>query len=323
MPNPLPGDLHVDRFLTNLSEQFVQDEAGFIGDSVFPVVPVSKSSDLFVTFPREFFWKDEFRVRPLGGKAEVTDFQIGQDSYSVEEVALAHKIDDRVRANADDPIDPDRQAMRLLTTQAMIHREKKWASDFFVNTLWATEKTGTADADFIQWQKTTSTPMLDIDTFSDEMESTTGVRPNVLVLGADVWKFVRHNDEIREVIKYTQTGIPTVDLVAQFFGVDKIVIARGIENTAKEGQTPVYSRVMTSDNGLLLYAAPSPGLEQPSAGYTFAWTGLIPGEANAFGGVIQRGRDEFAHSDFIELRMAFVHKLVASNLGIFLTDMID
>jgi hypothetical protein len=277
---------------------------------------------MFVTFPREYFWIDEFRVRPLGGKAEVTDFNIGSDSYSVEEVALAHKIDDRVRANADDPIDPDRQAMRLLTTQAMIHREKKWASGFFVNTLWGSEKVGTTDTDFVQWDSATSNPMLDVDTWSDEMESTTGVRPNVLVLGADVWKFLRSNDDIREVIKYTQTGIPTVDLVAQFFGVDKIVIARGIENTAKEGQTASYSRIIGAENGLLLYAAPSPGLEQPSAGYTFAWTGLIPGEANAFGGVIQRGRDDFAHSDYIELRMAFVHKLVASELGIFLTDIV-
>ncbi len=321
MPNLTPGDLHIDRFLTNLSEAFVQDEAGFVGDRVFPVVPVQKASDLFVTFPREFFWKDEFRVRPLGGRAEVASYEVGQDTYSVEEVALAHKIDDRVRANADDPIDPDRTAMRLLTSQAMNHRDSKWASTFFGASIWGVDKTGTADADFIQWQKTTSTPMLDIDTFSDEMESTTGIRPNTLVLGADVWKFIRNNADVREMIKYTQIGIPTMQLIAQMFGVDQLLIARGIENTAAEGQTPSYSRLMNSEDGLLLFAAPSPGLEQPSAGYTFAWTGLLAG-ANAFGGVIQRGRDDFAHSDYIELRMAFVHKLVSTELGIYMIDMV-
>jgi hypothetical protein len=105
------------------------------------------------------------------------------------------------------------------------------------------------------------------------------------------------------------------------FGVDQLLIARGIENTAAEGQAASYSRLMNSEDGLLCYAAPSPGLEQPSAGYTFAWTGLLAG-ANAFGGVIQRGRDDFAHSDYIELRMAFVHKLVAPELGIYLIDMV-
>jgi hypothetical protein len=322
MPNLTPGDLHVDRYLTNISEMYLQDEDRFVGDRAFPIVPVAKASDLFVKFPKEFFWRDEYRVRPLGGKAEVASYTVTSDSYSVEEYALAHKIDDRVRANADDPIDPDRAAVRMLTQQAMVHRDKRWASKFFVTANWSTQLTGAADTDFVQWQKTTSTPVLDVDTWSDTMDALTGMRPNVLVLGADVWKQIRSNSDIREVIKYTQTGIPTMDLVASFFGLDKIIIARGLETTSKEGQTATFGRIFNAQDGLLLHAAPSPALETPSAGYTFAWTGLIPGATNAFGGVVQRGRDVLAHSDWIELRMAFVHKLVAADLGIYLTDMV-
>jgi hypothetical protein len=323
MPNLTPGDLHVDRYLTNISEMFVQEEDRFVGDRAFPVVPVNKASDLFVQFKKEFFWRDEYKVRPLGGKAEVASYEVTSGSYSVEEYALAHKIDDRVRANADDPIDPDRAAVRLLTQQAMVHRDKRWASKFFVAANWTTEKVGTADTDFIQWQKTTSVPVLNIDQFSDEMDALTALRPNIMVLGADVWRQIRSNSDIREIIKYTQTGIPTMDLIASFFGLDAIIIARGLETTSKEGQaTQTLGRIVNAQDGLLLHAPRVPAIETPSAGYTFAWTGLIPGASNAFGGVVQRGRDVLSHSDWIELRMAFVHKLVAADLGIYMTDMV-
>jgi hypothetical protein len=38
---------------------------------------------------------------------------------------------------------------------------------------------------------------------------------------------------------------------------------------------------------------------------------------NALGGVIERGRDERAHSDWFQDRMAWDMKIVAQDLGIF------
>jgi hypothetical protein len=73
---------------------------------------------------------------------------------------------------------------------------------------------------------------------------------------------------------------------------------------------------------LLVYAAPAPAIDQPSGGYTFAWTGLIPGETNAFGGTIQRGRDGLASSDVMQIKEASDQKVVASELGIFFEDVV-
>jgi hypothetical protein len=70
---------------------------------------------------------------------------------------------------------------------------------------------------------------------------------------------------------------------------------------------------------MLLYSPASPGLMVPAAGYTFAWTGLIPGATNNIGGVIQTGRDEFAHSDHYEIRKADDLAIVSPDLGIHLT----
>ena len=63
---------------------------------------------------------------------------------------------------------------------------------------------------------------------------------------------------------------------------------------------------------------PRPGLRQPSAGYTFAWTGLLGSGAT---GIRQkRFRMEALESTRIEGEMAFVQKVVAPELGYLFED---
>ncbi len=68
---------------------------------------------------------------------------------------------------------------------------------------------------------------------------------------------------------------------------------------------------------LLLYIDPSAGLDSPTAIANFAWTGLIPGATNAIGGVMERGRDDRAHSDYFQERMAWDLQKVAADLGVY------
>ena len=62
-------------------------------------------------------------------------------------------------------------------------------------------------------------------------------------------------------------------MLAGILGVNKVLVARGIENTAIEGQAGSYSRLFTGDSALVCYAAAAPSLMAPSAGYTFTWDG--------------------------------------------------
>ena len=65
------------------------------------------------------------------------------------------------------------------------------------------------------------------------------------------------------------------------------------------------------------FIEPNPGLDSPTAIATFAWTGLIPGVTNTLGGVIERGRDDRAHSDYFQGRMAWDMQIIAADLGVF------
>lgn len=316
-----PSDLHIDQYLTNLSVAFAQDEGKFVADKVFPVVPVTKQSDKYNIYPKGHFWRDEVAPRPLGGRPNQAGYDVESGTYLCEEEGLEHKIDDRVRANADQPLNPDRAGMRLLTEQTMIHRDSDWASSYFAKGVWGTDLKGKSSSpgenEFLQLDQSGTEPVEFLDELRDDLGGATGMDPNTLVLGRDVFRVVKNHPEIKDRIKYTQRGIVTAEILAELFGVDKVVIPGSVKNSSAEGVADAIDFIVGRKDMLLVYSAPNPAIDQPSGGYIFAWTGLIPGATNAYGGVIERGREELAHSDVLQIRTAYDMQVVAPELGIF------
>lgn len=316
-----PSDLHIDQYLTNLSVAFTQESAKFVADKVFPVVPVQKQSDKYNIYPKGHFWRDEVAPRPLGGRPNQANFDVESGTYLCEEEGLEYKLDDRLRANADQPLDPDKAGMRLLTEQTMIHRDSDWASSYFAKGVWGTDlkgkSSGPGEKEFLQFDQSGTEPVEFMDEQRDDLGSATGMEPNTLVLGKDVFRVVKNHPEVKDRIKYTQRGIITPELLAELFGVEKVVIPGSVKNSGEEGVADAIDYIVSRKDMLLVYSAPNPAIDQPSGGYIFAWTGLIPGATNAQGGVIERGREELAHSDVFQIRLAYDMKVVAPELGIF------
>jgi hypothetical protein len=88
-------------------------------------------------------------------------------------------------------------------------------------------------------------------------------------------------------------------------------------NSAAEGEADDFEFIADERAMLLAYVDPNPALDSPTAIANFAWTGLIPGETNAMGGVMERGRDDRAHSDYFQNRMAWDLRQVAPDLAVF------
>jgi hypothetical protein len=320
---PVPNELHIDRYLTNVSIDYMQEPGNFVAPQVFPVVPVAKQSDKYVVYERESFWRNNMPKRPLGGRADVADWGFKDGSYFAEERALAHKVDDRQRANTDEPINQDTRISKLLTERAMIEMDARWTESYFRTGVWATDVAGVATnpgaSQFLQFNENGSDPISLIDELKEEMARSTARTPNRMVVGARTHRILRNHPEILERVKYTQRGVLPNDLLAALFEVERYVVARSVQNSAPEGLDPEYDFIVP-DNGILLaHAASSPALDTPSAGYVFAWTGLDPQMGNPMGTAIWRGRDEFAHSDHFEIRKCDDMKLVAPDLGIFMS----
>jgi hypothetical protein len=318
---PTPSDLHIDQYLTNLSVSWAQDSRKFVADKVFPVVPVQKQSDKYAIYPKGHFFRDEVGPRPLGGRPNTAGYAVESGTYLCEEEGLEHSIDDRTRTNADQPLDPDRAGMRLLTGQVMIHRDSDWAGSYFKEGVWGTDLKGKSSSpgagEFLQFDQAGTEPVEFIDEQRDELGSATGFEPNTLVLGRDAYRGLKNHPEIKDRIKYTQRGLINAEILAELFEVDNVVVPGSVKNSANEGAADDIDFIVSRKDMLLVYSAPSPSLDEPSGGYIFAWTGLLPGATNAYGGVIERGREDLAHSDVLQIRVAYDMQVVAKELGIY------
>jgi hypothetical protein len=326
----IEGTLHIDRYLTNFSVQWVQDRRTFIAQRAASVVQVLKQTDKYVVYDRGYFWRDEAKPRPLGGRPEQVGYKLTDGTYSAVEYALEHIVDDRQRANVDDPIKLDQLATTLLTQKNMIKQDRVWAQKFFTTGMWSNEvtgvsSTGTPGTSFLQFDDAHSDPIGTIDYYKDVINEETGFMPNVLVLGAGVKRTLRSHPDIADRIKYTQTGIADEDVLGKLFEIPNVLVARSVYNAAAEGAADDFNYIVDPNAMLLAYIEPNPGLDSPTAIVNWAWTGLlgagnVPNVANAIGGVIERGRDDRAHSDYFQGRMAWDLTQVAPDLAIFFKD---
>jgi hypothetical protein len=310
MPQPSASQMHVDRWLTNLSVAYMQDKSAFIASSVFPTVPVVNKSDDILIYPKGAFYRaGQVKPRAQGATPVQAGYAVTQGHYSCQEYALE---------------------TYFLTEQALINQETYWVNNFFNSGVWSTAVSGATSptgTQFLQWDQESSSvyadPLLQIRTLMNTARGLTGYKPNSAVFGATAFEGFINNPQVRDRYKFTQGGVIDEAVVASALGIKNVYVAAGVSNTAAEGQADNINYIANPNDVLLCYAAPSPGLRTPSAGYQFAWTGLLPGVDQAYGGVIERGREERAHSDWIQVRQSFDMEVLAPDLGIFLSNCVS
>jgi hypothetical protein len=319
-----------DAYLTNYSYALMQDAAGFVAGAASSMIPVTQESGKYNIYPAGYFWRDEAKVRPLGGRPAQVGYAVKDGTYSAEEWALEHMIDDRTRRNARAQINLDENAARLLTGKQMIRADRIWVDKFFKTGAWSMEVTGVAadpgDDEFLSWADPTSSPLSDVEDWKERIRAATGMEPNVLVLGSNVRKRLKNHPEFVDRIKYTSSAAITNGIMAALFEVDEVRVARALYNTAAERMPDDddggedFQYIADPNAALLAYIDPNPTLDSPTAIANFAWVNLVPGQTNDFGGVISRGRDERAYSDWFHNRQAFDLRKVGDDLAVFIKD---
>lgn len=320
--NPTPGDVHVNRPLGIISIAWAVEADAYVADKVFPNIPVQNQSDLYWTFDRADFLRDEMEVRAPATESKGGGYRRSTESYMARVYAFHKDIDDQTRANYDSIFSADREATEYITNIAYTKREKLWAARYFTPGVWGEEVEGVAAApgagQTLQWNDPDSNPIGDVRRAMTFGRRLTGRAFNVLVMGHNVMDSLIDHPDIIDRVKYGQTPGSVADVddaaIRRLFRIPKILIMSAIENTAREGQTADYDFI-GGNHALLAYAAPGPGLMTPSAGYTFSWTGYLGMAAN--GTRIKRFRLEAIASDRIEIEMAIDQKVTSAESGYF------
>lgn len=324
---PTKTQAHIDRALTNMSVAYMQDESAFIADKVFPIIPVKKQSDVYFVYNKGDFYRDEAKVR--GGASESVGGEYGveaSDPYYCKVYAFHKDVTEQDRANYDEPLNADQDATDFVTQKMMIRREVQWASKYFIGGIWGTNIAGVDAApganEAIKFNLSTSNPIKVISEQSVIVAGKTGFKPNTIVMSPAVFMSLKNHEDVLDRIKYTQKGIVTSDLLATLFEVDNVYVAWGVVNSASQGATDSVDFIM-GKHLLLCYVNPKPALKKPSAGYVFTWTGLLG--SGAFGNRIVRLPMDMLGlgTERIEGEIGFDAKLIAADLGVMFTDIVD
>lgn len=300
MPSPTARQSHIDRALTNVSIAY--SNAEYIGPGVFPRVPVQKQSDKFFTFTKGNWFRDDAAARAPGTRAPRGDYELSTDNYLAVEKALAKQVPQEVIDNSDDPLTPLVRATEYVTNKLFLNQEID-ILDLVFGTGWASSATpGTL------WSSDAADPLGDIETGMNTVALAIGREPNTGVVGRGLWRYLKNHPDIVDRIKYGQTaGGParvTEAAVAALAGLDRLMVARAIKNTADEGAADSFSFI-GGNHMSLLYVTGSPALDEPSAGYLFSWMGR---EVNRF-------VEDQEHAQVVEARESWDTKLTASDAG--------
>ena len=321
---PTTNRVHVDRLLTNVSVAYMQQTEDFIADKVFPVVPVAHKSDIYQTYDKGDWFRDEAKPRIGAVESVGSGYNVDQETYNAIPYALHKDIDDYTRDNADDNFDLEKEATEFVTQRLLLNREKRWADKFFKPGVWGTDISGVAaNPNASQVIKlsdyATSDPFGVFEAGRQAIRSATGYKANVLVLGAGVYSKLINHPEVRDRIKYTSAEATTEQMLAAFFNVEKVLVAEAVENVAKEGETDDMKYIF-SNSALLAYSANRPSLMAASAGYTFSWRG-VSGRLG-FDVKVKKFRMEELAALRVEAETAFDMKVVAPDLGVFWEDLV-
>jgi len=325
---PGVSDVHIDRALTQVSVAYFQDNSDFIADDIFPSLPVDKRSDVFWKYSKSDWRKSAAKKRAPGTESAEISWSKTTDNYFAEVYAAHVDIDDQTRANADDDWTLDSDATRLVTQHLLLQKDQLWCANFFKAGVWGTEYEGVAAApgaaQILQWDVAGSDPLKDFTGMKAGFRLSTGKRVNVMVVGVDVWTALANHSAILDRIKYTQKGVVTEELVAEFFGVDKFKVAWGSQATGPDIPDAVlqdaaasYSFIANSKGVLFGYAPRRPSRLEPAMGYTFNWKGYISG-GNRYGLSMSNLRAPLIKSDRIEGEAAYVQKLVSADCGVWI-----
>ncbi len=270
MPQQTPSQARViDPVLTEVARGYRNAQAIF--DALFPIVSVGQRGGKIISFGRE-----DFRLyntgRAPGANTRRVNYGYQGDPYSLEQHALEGQVPFELQeeANAAPGIDLARVAINK--TQNIIDLvTEKAAADLATNPTNYGANNKVTLSGTSQWSDYgNSDPSSDIEAGKEAVRSSIGRYPNTVVLGASVMAKLRQHPKLIDRIKYTGRDVVGPELLANLWGVKRVVIGEAVFEDASGNLVDVWGKQV-----ILAYTEISGLADQglPSFGYTYRLRG--------------------------------------------------
>jgi hypothetical protein len=261
----------IDPVLTNVAQSYKHPD--FIGTALFPRVPVAERGGKIVAFSKEDFMLYNTGRSP-GQNTKRVQYGYSAGNYVLESHSLEGTlpIETMQEANAVPGIDASR--MTIYKTQNIIALRLEKAQADVARTLasYALSNRITLSGTG-QWSDfgTVSDPIAVVETAKEAVRRKIGKRPNTGVMGAAVIAALKQHPKVIDRMKYTGRDVPTVEILAALFGLDRLLVGDAIFADDAGNFSDVWGKDMvlayTETGSLVEMGAPSYGYTYQLAGY--------------------------------------------------------
>ena len=245
------------------------------------------------------------------------DYEFDTGTYSCQDHGYEEPLDDVEARMYRRFFDAEEVAVIRATDKILRAREARVAAAVFdpsVITLTSAVAT--------EWSTlATCTPKADIKTALDGLRSGRGIMPNAAVMSWKVFQNVLMSAELKSYLQYTsphliETEQAQKDMLAKYFGVDRIVVGGAIYDSANKGQAASLTEIWDDEYVLVArLAVRARDLREPCLGRTFLWTGDSPQML-----VTEQYREEQSRSNIYRVRHNVAEAFVFTGAGYLLSN---
>ena len=257
-------DLHIDQNLTQIAIGY--QAPGVVVDMIAPIITVQKQTDLYSVYSRAEILALESTLRSPGTEAKRITRSVSSQAYAVKNYALAMDITVEDRANVDAAYEATlfNSAAEYLTWKLKADWQNR-----VINIVSSTSNVSTGFTVASNWAGG-GDPINQVMQVMEQLQATTGIKPNSMLLGWRAWSQMRRNTNVRNLLNGTNNGGGFVSRagVQALFEVDRFLVDEAFFNTANEAQAESLSSPF-ADKVLVYYAPLAPSRDAPSYMYSF------------------------------------------------------
>lgn len=277
MSDYLKGKRVVDPVLTSIARGY--KNAAFIGEKVFPIVQTDKEGVTVPTFGKSAFVEYDTE-RAVGADSNILVREKTGKLYLVlNEHDLAAAVD--YREQAESMFNEEAKAIRRVTSGVNLWRELYAARLTQEPKVYAKESVK-ALAAAERWIGGKGDPIGVIEGGIEAVRNKTGLRPNLMTMGASVMSLLKFHPAIQAAIGANERKRITIEILKDLFQMDGVVVGEPVsmasmKDAQDKDKTPSD---IWADNLMLYYVGnPQAGADsadenEPSFGYTLRRKGM-------------------------------------------------
>lgn len=304
MPSPT-SSLATQRpdLATFLEFDLESERNGYIATQVFPVIDVQSQAGNFGKIPIEQLLQQRDTARAPGSGYSRGSWTFEPATYATLEHGAEEPVDDRESRMYAEYFQAEQISTMRAFSAVLRNAEARVADAVYNTTTWTGSSLTTSITH--EWDDAVNcVPLTDVEAAVQKIYDNSGLWANALVINRKVFRNLRNSAQVVDRIESSGAGNAakatdvTVQMLAQAFDLEHIIVAGTSKNSAKEGQAATPTQIWSGEYAMVCRIATGPDMRDPCIGRTFHWSD----DGSSIGGTVESYRDEVIRGDVIRVR---------------------